>query len=65
MFRTPKRGTDLRHVETGLSDAERLQAIQECALLRQKRLLGQRWVAHPANAPAKGIYNPLTGARLA
>jgi hypothetical protein len=31
---------------------------------RQKaiRELGERWIAHPANSPKKGRYNPITGA---
>lgn len=36
-------------------DARRKQAIES---------LGERWVCHPANAPQKGIYHPVTGARL-
>jgi hypothetical protein len=35
---------------------------------RRKRAieaLGTRWIAHPANAPRKGVYHPTTGARLA
>lgn len=56
--------TDLRHVETGLSDMER----QECRLngLRQKEIaeLGESWVCHPSKAPAKGTYHPTTGMRL-
>lgn len=26
--------------------------------------LGTKWVLHPANAPKKGNYNPLTGRRI-
>lgn len=26
--------------------------------------LGEKHVLHPANAPTKGTYNPMTGARL-
>lgn len=37
-------------------DAKRKRAIEA---------LGERWVCHPANAPTKGVYNPMTGARLA
>lgn len=27
--------------------------------------LGERWVCHPKHAPERGVYNPLTGRRLA
>ncbi|KAA1012988.1 hypothetical protein FVF58_09345 [Paraburkholderia panacisoli] len=27
--------------------------------------LGERWVFHPKHAPERGVYNPLTGRRLA
>lgn len=37
-------------------EAQRKRAIQE---------LGERWICHPANAPKRGRYNPVTGARLA
>lgn len=37
------------------TDAQRKRAIEA---------LGERWVCHPANAPAKGVYNPMTGRRL-
>lgn len=64
-MKTPARNSDLTKVDTHLSDAEK----QECRLagLRQKEIaaLGERYLAHPKNAPAKGFYNPLTGARLA
>ncbi|WP_133254666.1 hypothetical protein [Paraburkholderia unamae] len=55
---------DLRHVETGLSEREKREAVEECQRLRQREQLGTRHLLHPANAPRKGVYNPLTGARL-
>ncbi|MBB5508107.1 hypothetical protein [Paraburkholderia atlantica] len=36
-------------------DAKRKRAIEA---------LGERWVLHPSHAPRKGVYNPMTGARL-
>ena len=32
---------------------------------RAIRALGERWVSHPKHAPERGVYNPLTGRRLA
>lgn len=37
-------------------EAQRKRAIEA---------LGERWICHPKHAPAKGVYNPVTGARLA
>ncbi|KAF7958236.1 hypothetical protein AWV80_01310 [Cupriavidus sp. UYMU48A] len=48
---------DLRHFETDLSDEEKHLAILESRRLLQIRELGEAWVAHPKNAPAKGFYN--------
>ncbi len=56
-MKTPARMDDLTKVDTPLSDAEK----QECRLagLRQKEIaaLGDRYMCHPSNAPAKGFYN--------
>jgi hypothetical protein len=65
IFRTPHKGEDLLHIETGLSEQEKRAAIEECERLRQREMLGTRWIGHIANAPQKGKYNPITGARLA
>lgn len=55
---------DLRHYESDLSDEE----MQECRLagLRQKEIaaLGEKYLCHPTKAPVRGVYHPLTGARL-
>lgn len=56
---------DLRHYDTGLTDDKRREAILECRRLKQIDALGTRHLMHPANAPAKGAYNELTGVRLA
>lgn len=57
--------TDLRHIETGLTEQQKREAIAECARMKQRAMLGTRYLLHPANAPQRGTYNPLTGARLA
>ncbi|QTO46362.1 hypothetical protein [Burkholderia latens] len=38
------KNVDLRHVETGLSEAERLAAVTESKRLRAIRQLGNRWL---------------------
>jgi hypothetical protein len=40
-------------------------ATQDDLRKRAIGTLGERWILHPANAPVKGVYNPLTGKRLA
>lgn len=55
---------DLRTVDTGLSDEERRALRYEQQRLQQREALGERWILHPANAPQKGTYNPLTGQRI-
>lgn len=55
---------DLLTIETGLTDREKREAIEECKRMRQREMLGTRWIGHLDNAPPKGTYNPLTGARL-
>jgi hypothetical protein len=52
---------DLRTIETGLTEAERREALYEAQRIRQRELLGTRWVLHPANSPKRGNYNPRTG----
>lgn len=56
--------TDLRHVDTDLSDMEKHEAILENRRLQQIRELGDAYLLHPSNAPARGIYHPTTGMRL-
>lgn len=55
------KNTDLRHVHTRLSQFEIHEACNESAKLKeieaQKAALGVKYVLHPDNAPAKGIYN--------
>ena len=67
-MKTPAPMTDLRHVRTGLSKMDIHEAINECAKLKEIRAqiaeLGEKYLLHPANAPAKGVYNALTGMRL-
>lgn len=64
-MKTPARNSDLRHVKTGLSAMERHEAILEGRRLQQIRELGDAYLLHPSKAPAKGVYNALTGMRLA
>lgn len=64
-MKTPAPMTDLRHVRTGLSKLDIHEAINECKKLKQIQELGDAYLLHPKNAPARGTYNPLTGARLA
>jgi hypothetical protein len=48
----------LRHMSEDAdnsADAQRRRVIEA---------LGTRYVLHPSNAPAKGVYNPTTGAPL-
>lgn len=60
-MKTPARNEDLRHVRTGLSKLDIHEACNESAKLKeieaQKAALGVKYVLHPNNAPAKGIYN--------
>lgn len=62
--RSPARNEDLRHVDTGLSAAERTAARIEG--LRQKAVaaLGSRWVLAREHAPKRGNYND-RGVRVA
>lgn len=46
---------DLRHFETGLSDEERRQAIQECRRLKAIDALGDKWLLSPNYS---GHYRP-------
>lgn len=55
---------DLRHFNADLTEDERREAIYEAQRMKQREALGKRWIAHPANAPRRGRYNPLTGAFL-
>lgn len=68
-MKTPARNSDLRHVRTGLSKMDIHEAINESAKLKEIKAqiaeLGERYLLHPANAPAKGTYHPTTGLRLA
>jgi len=54
---TPAKMTDLRHVDTGLSDDEIKLAVLESRRLQQIRELGDAYLCHPKNAPVKGFYN--------
>ncbi|WP_158664374.1 hypothetical protein [Cupriavidus metallidurans] len=56
-MRTPARMEDLRHVDTGLSPAERDDARREG--LRQKSIaaLGDRWLLDQKHAPQRGTYD--------
>lgn len=46
---------DLRHVQTGLSDDERREAIQECRRLKAIDALGDKWLLSPNYS---GHYRP-------
>lgn len=47
MVTTPRKMTDLRHVDTGLSAEQRIDALNECKLFRSLRQLGKHWLLHP------------------
>jgi hypothetical protein len=64
-MKTPARNQDIKALHTGLSGDEIKLAVLESRRLLQIRELGERYMAHPANAPERGTYNPWTGARLA
>ena len=63
-MKTPERNSDLRHVATDLPEAEIAEILRENKRLMQVRQLGSRYLLDPSNAPVKGVYNPLTGAKL-
>lgn len=46
---------EMSEIADNTIEAQRKRAIQA---------LGKRWIHHPANAPKRGRYNPLTGAYL-
>jgi hypothetical protein len=54
-MQTPAKNTDLRHVSTDLSPAERNAAIREGKLQKAIRALGTNWLLHPQYA---GRYQP-------
>ncbi|WP_175958449.1 hypothetical protein [Burkholderia sp. BCC0405] len=56
------KNTDIKNWDTGLSDAERRDALYEFQRFKQIEALGTRYLTHHANAPKRGTYNPLTGA---
>lgn len=62
---TPTKGFDLRHYVSPLTEAEKRQAREDGLREKAKAALGDRYVLSLANAPRKGQYNAMTGARLA
>lgn len=60
-MKTPARNQDIKALATGLSAFDIHEACNESAKLKeieaQKAALGVKYVLHPDNAPAKGIYN--------
>jgi hypothetical protein len=46
---------EMSEIADNTIEAQRKRAIEA---------LGEKWVLHPSNRPAKGRYNELTGARL-
>ncbi|HEX7909935.1 MAG TPA: hypothetical protein VF534_17845 [Paraburkholderia sp.] len=46
---------ELTEAADNTPEAQRKRAIEA---------LGERWICHPANAPQRGTYNPLTGAKV-
>lgn len=56
---------DLSKIDTGLTPDEARAAREECQRMKQRAMLGDRYVLARANAPRRGSYNPATGARLA
>lgn len=66
LTKSPEKMEDLRHVDTSGIDPAELRELQEQAKRSHwQALLGDRWIAAKANAPKRGSYNPITGARLA
>ena len=63
-MKTPARNEDLRHITTGLSAEEARAAREEGLRQKQRQALGSKYLCHPANAPQRGRYNELTGAKL-
>lgn len=59
------KNTDLRHFDTGLSAEEARAAREEGLRQKQRHALGSKYICHPANAPKRGQYNPITGNRIA
>jgi hypothetical protein len=55
---------DVKHVTANLTPMERHELILASRRMQQIRDLGERYVAHPSNAPARGTYHPSTGVRL-
>lgn len=62
---TPIKGFDLRHYVSPLTEEEKRQAREDGLREKAKARLGDRYVLSLTKAPAKGHYNPMTGARLA
>lgn len=63
---------DVKHIKADMTDFERRELINESKKLQEAAIiaaqiayLGPRYMAHPANAPKRGTYNPITGAPLA
>jgi len=54
---TPARNTDLRHVDSGLSPAERKAARLEGLRQKSIALLGNRWLLASEHSPKRGTYN--------
>lgn len=55
---------DLRHYVSPLTEDEKRQARADGLREKAKAALGDRYVLAMANAPRKGQYNAMTGARL-
>lgn len=58
------KNTDIKAWDTGLSEAEKRAARREGLAQKARAALGAKWVMAREHAPARGVYNPLTGARL-
>lgn len=61
---TPTKGFDLRHYVSPLTEEEKRQARVDGLREKAKAELGDRYVLALANAPRKGQYHAMTGARL-
>lgn len=59
---TPAKMTDLAKLDTGLPESEKRAIHRRVSMVAA---LGRKWLLHPSNAPKRGTYNPMTGARLA
>jgi hypothetical protein len=65
-MKTPGKMVDIKALHTGLPANEiKLAVLESRRLLQIRDILGERYLLHPKNAPERGKYNALTGAKVA